>query len=165
MSDGIRGGGGPTRPPLPTTVDRTASPDAAEVRTPQGAPEAPSEGARPLDVFENSGANRAPRELKLTTGATRSLSDVQFNDQELAKIAATLIAIVKKNPKASRANRAKAFTRAILRGGGKLARVIEKMDEQEAERMFDDIATILADSPRLAEWIDSVSDEANRLNG
>ena len=52
-----------------------------------------------------------------------------------------------------------------MRGRGKLAKIFDRLDDKEAEQMFEDIANILSDSPRLAEWVDSIAEEATKLGG
>lgn len=168
MSDGIRGNG-PPRPPVATTpkaLERAAASEVSEARH-EAVHEAGAEAPHPLDTFEASGAGPRPQlkqELQAVT-AQRQLMGVQFSDQELQKLASQLVLVFKRNPKAtSRAARAKLATRAILRGSGapQLAKILAKLDEQEAEEMENDIASMVADSPRLGEWLDSISDEAGR---
>lgn len=164
MTDGIR-----SRPPGPSGTSRpSTSVETSKSRDTAPAPEAlgnkeASQASR--DVFEAGGGARPAGPLAKSgqANAARSLADVQFSNQDLAYLAGVLSSIVKKNPKASRTQRAKSFTRAILKGKGKMAKVIERMDEQESEQMFDDIASMLSDSPRLAEWIDNVAEELQKF--
>lgn len=160
MTDGIR-----SRPP--------ASPG---VSTPQSKEVGKRDTSPAPEPMSNKEASQATRDMYVAGGgarpggvakpaqaaAARTLADVQFSNQDLAYLANVLAGIVKKNPKASRSQRAKSFTRAILKGKGKMAKVLERMGEQEAEAMFDDIASMLSDSPRLAEWIDNVTEELQK---
>lgn len=168
MSEGIRGNGPPRAPvsPKPAAPERMGAGEVTDGRgeaTPQAAAESPAK----LDVFEASGAGPRPQvkqELQAIT-TQRQIAGVHFSDQELQKLATQLVVVFKRNPKAaSRAARAKLATRAILRGSGstKLAKLLAKLDGQEAEEMENDIASMIADSPRLGEWLDNISDEASR---
>lgn len=168
MSDGVR-----SRPPTAPGVNRpikSETTETAEIRPPAEAQAAAGaaaakEAPQGKDVFEAaSAAARTQVKSQIQAIASRSISDLQFNNQDLAFLATTLIALVKKNPKATRAARTKMFTRAILKGRGKMAKIIERMDEKEAEAMFDDIASILNESPKLAEWIDNVTEEISKLH-
>jgi hypothetical protein len=166
MTDGIRsrppGNPLPTRPSGPAEGAKREAPAAPE---PMAGKEASQVGGPAgKDVYVAGSASRPAGQVAkgAQAGAARNLGDVQFSNQDLAYLASVLAGIVKKNPKASRGARAKSFTRAILKGKGKFAKVLERMDEQEAEQMFDDIASMLNDSPRLAEWIDNVTEELQK---
>ena len=163
MSDGVR-----NRPPPSPGMARARPAKPLEMEASVAANEASASKEAPAsrDVFEGGGAlQRTQVKQQIQAVANRSLSELQFSNEDLAYLASTLVALAKKDPKASRAKRAKTFTRAILRGRGKMARMLDRLDEKEAEQMFDDIANILSESPRLAEWIDSITEEAQKLSG
>lgn len=90
---------------------------------------------------------------------------VVFSNEDLAYLANTFAALIRQNPKASRAKRAKLFTKAILKGHKKLGKLLEKVPEDEAEELFASIADSLDGSPVFAQMVDNVTDEANKLNG
>ena len=167
MSEGIRGNGPPRpQPSSPQArLERASTGEVGEAHAELVHEASSGEAHPPLDVFEGGAPKAQVKQELQSIASQRALSGVQFSDQELQKLAGQLIVVFRRNPKATtRAARAKLATRAILRGSGsgRLAKLLGKLDEQEAEEMEGDIASMIAESPRLGEWLDSISEEAGR---
>ena len=157
------------RPPGPP---RTTAPRKSET-TDSGASKAPAEasgakGESIKDRFERQqlGATGAQLGAQLQTLASRGApGKVVFSNEDLAYLANTFAALIRQNPKANRAKRAKLFTKAILKRHKRLGKLLEKVPQEEAEAMFGAIADTLDQSPVFAQMVDHVTDEANKLNG
>ena len=158
------------RPPGPPRAP--AAPRKSEA-TESGATKAPSDlggakGKAIKDRFERQQAAATGAQLSahLQALANRGVTGkVVFSNEDLAYLANTFAALIRKNPNASRAKRAKLFTKAILKGHKKLGKLLEKVPQDEAEALFGAVADALDQSPVFAQMVDHVTDEASKLNG
>jgi hypothetical protein len=127
---------------------------------------AKGEGIRDRFERQQSAVTSAQLGPQLQGLASRGVTGkVVFSDEDLAYLANTFAALIRKNPKANRAKRAKLFTKAILKGHKKLGKLLEKVPQEEAEALFGAIADTLDQSPVFAQMVDHVTDEASKLNG
>src|SRR5689334_20531625 len=119
----ISGGGG--RPPK--GIDGPRQPQGAETPAPAAKDDA-----------------RVQQKAKTLAGK------LQFTNEELAQLAATFAGLLKQNPRADRKQRAKLFAKAILQKK-RIAKLFEDADEEDVEKLFEDIAEQLDGSPVFAQ--------------
>lgn len=154
---------GPSRPPTVRSTETTDSgAHKAQVET------NPGRGPAVRDRFERQTGGVSGNQLGTHLQALArhgAPGKVTFSNEDLAYLANTFAALIRQNPKANRAKRAKMFTKAILKGHKKLGKLLEKVPEEEAEELFASIADSLDGSPVFAQMVDNVTDEANKLNG
>ena len=157
----------PPGPPRPPAVPRKSEvTDSGVAKAPGDASAA--KGGAIKDRFERQQTAITSAQLsnQLQALASRGApGKVVFSNEDLAYLANTFAALIRQNPKANRAKRAKLFTKAILKRHGKLGKLLEKASEEEKEGLFGAIADALDQSPVFAQMVDHVTDEASKLNG
>jgi hypothetical protein len=157
------------RPPGPPRTAARRPSDVTDPGAPKGAGEVSTgKGQGITDRFERqqSGITSSQLGSQLQSLATRAPpGKIQFTNEDLAYLANTFAALIRQHPKANRSKRAKMFTKAILKGHKKLGKLLEKVPQEEAEKLFDSIGEALDQSPVFAQMVDHVTDEASKLNG
>lgn len=157
------------RPPGPPSTLPSRLSDNTDSSTSKGT--ADTSGARASrlgDSFERqpgglSGASMGGHLQALAK--SQAPGKIVFTNEDLAYLANTFAALIRQNPRAGRSKRAKLFTKAILQGHKKLGKLLEKVPKEEAEELFAAIANTLDQSPVFAQMVDTVTDEASKLNG
>ncbi len=158
------------RPPNPPST----APTRAGETTDSGAHRMSTEGSNTTgravgDSFERQQSGVASAQLGNHLQAlakSHAAGKVAFTSEDMAYLANTFAALIRQNPKANRAKRAKLFAEAILGGGRKrMSKLLKKLPREEAEKMYAQIAESLDQSPIFAQLVDNVTDEASKLNG
>lgn len=161
MSEGVKGGR------IPNPADFRA-PSLVDEQTPTGARRGKSHsGNKPLDQFEraqssgNSVVQGAAAKSLVQGAAAAQTGRPAFSSEEMAALASAFAAVIRQHPSASRLERAKYFSRAVLKRS-KLKKLFGKLSEAQLEAMCDGIGDALGDSPVFGQLVDSISEEAGR---
>jgi hypothetical protein len=88
---------------------------------------------------------------------------LQFSNEELAQLAAAFAVVLKQYPRADRKERAKLFAKTLLRKK-RIAKLLESADEEQVEKLFENIAEQLDGSPVFAQLVDDVTEGARKIN-
>src|SRR5688572_6456176 len=121
-------GGGSGIPPKPTDTQ----PVGPDVAAQKGAEQAKGAGAKNVDSYQRAGNIEA----KLSAlGGPQLAQKLNFTSADLAVLAQQFANIVRQNPNADRAKRAKLFAKAILKKKGapvrgKLAKLLDEENEE-----------------------------------
>jgi hypothetical protein len=156
------GGGGPKVPVDPKIAQESGKAEKAGGKTEQ------SSVKQTVDSFDNKVANSlknaAPQiASKLQAMAPKQGPKLQFTSADIAQLAGMFAASLKQNPGADRKKRARMFAKSILKS--KLGKLLDQVDEEELEEMYDLIAGQLDDSPVLAQLVDDVTEGARKILG
>jgi hypothetical protein len=162
--------GGSGIPPKPTDTQPVG--ERPEVGAQKGAEQAQKAGAKNVDSFQRAGNIEA----KLSQlGGPQLAQKLNFTNQDLAVLAQQFANIVRQNPNADRAKRAKLFAKTILKKKGapvrgKLAKLLDEeneelseQDRKSLEEMYDMIAEQLDSTPVFAHLVDDVTESARKI--
>ncbi|MCK5688547.1 hypothetical protein KAI87_04710 [Myxococcota bacterium] len=151
------GGGGPQLPKGPESVSNKTSEQATPQKAAQGGAKAQKSV---VDRFERAGPVLAQR-LEAMAGK-KALGKTQFTSAHLAQLASAFASQLKKNPNASRKERAKMFARAILKKT-KFGKIFDEADEEDLEKAYEAIAQQLEGSPVLAQLVEEVTEGTRKF--
>ncbi len=148
----------PSQPPIDKPVDLRTKEGVQQFRAEAGKQKVPS---KVVDSFERA-APQIAKQLQSISGKALA-GKIQFTSADLAVIAGAIAATLAQHPRANRKERAKLFSRAIIKNK-RIGKLFEGADEADLERMFDTIAEQLDSSPVFAQLVDEVTEGARKIN-
>jgi hypothetical protein len=93
------------------------------------------------------------------------LQRLNFSSAELGNIAQGFAALLRRNPNASRKERARLFAAQVLKHKKLGAKLSAKLDASTFEEMLDALSEQLESAPGLSQWLDNLSDAARPTDG
>lgn len=158
------GGGQPPKPDAPPEagVSKTETTSKAETGASPARPGPVTQ--RIVDTFQRAQPSLENQLQQLPgVAAGKATAKVGFSSAELGALAQAFAAILRSHPQADRKLRAQLFARTVLKKG-RLRRLLADASETELEKMFEVIADHLESSPRWAQLVDDVSENAKKLS-
>ncbi len=157
----VKIGGGPKVPgaAVPPTENKASQDRAAGQVAGRGKSGKPAA----TDKFEGAKGSLAAR-LGSLSGARGPVLGGKLSSADLAQVIQTFAAVLRRNPKANRKERAKLFAKSLLKGK-KLGKLFADASESDLDDMFEAIAEQLDGSPVIADLVDDVSEHSLHYNG